>query len=87
MYRKECRGSVTNVVNCPALAATGLGVVSIASQMFTRTGANLALNPPLSNAFDKSTIPYYNVYFSDTEHEAHVDADVRPGLRLGDAAH
>ena len=36
--------------------------------MFTRSGANLALEPPLSNAFDKSTIPYYNVYFSDTWH-------------------
>ena len=26
------------------------------------------LQPPLSNAFDKSHIPYYNVYFSDTWH-------------------
>ena len=26
------------------------------------------LQPALSNAFDKSTIPYYNVYFSDTWH-------------------
>ena len=68
-------GKATNVVNCPALAATDLGVVSIASQMFTRTGANLALNPPLSNAFDKSTIPYYNVYFGDTWH-------MKPSLTL-----
>jgi hypothetical protein len=30
--------------------------------------ANLALNPPLTHAFDQSTIPYYNVYFSDTWH-------------------
>jgi len=26
------------------------------------------LNPPLTPAFDQSTIPYYNVYFSDTWH-------------------
>jgi len=61
-------GKTTTISNCTALAAADLGVVSIASQMFTRTGAKLALNPPLSNAFDKSTIPYYNVYFGDTWH-------------------
>ena len=32
------------------------------------SGANLTLNPPLTPAFDKSTIPYYNIYFSDTWH-------------------
>src|SRR5580704_10217118 len=58
----------TTVKNCPALSAAVLGVVSIASQVFTRSGANLNLNPPLSNAFDQSVIPYYNVYFSDTWH-------------------
>src|SRR5579862_2065134 len=68
-------GKTTNIVNCTSLAAADLGVVSIASQMFTRTGANLALNPPLSNAFDKSTIPYYNVYFGDTWH-------MKPSLTL-----
>jgi hypothetical protein len=45
-----------------------LGIVSIAQQAYTRSGANLALNPPLTPAFDQSTIPYYNVYFSDTWH-------------------
>jgi len=53
---------------CDSLVAAELGVVSIASQMFTRSGASLNLQPPLSNAFDKSHIPYYNVYFSDTWH-------------------
>ncbi len=28
----------------------------------------MTLNPPLTPAFDQSTIPYYNVYFSDTWH-------------------
>ena len=53
---------------CDSLVATDLGLVSIASQMFARSGPNLTLQPPLSNAFDKSHIPYYNVYFSDTWH-------------------
>ncbi|MFZ0762174.1 MAG: carboxypeptidase-like regulatory domain-containing protein, partial [Candidatus Sulfotelmatobacter sp.] len=60
--------ATTNIANCSSDAAAVLGVVSIASQLFTRSGSNLALNPPLSNAFDKSVIPYYNVYFSDTWH-------------------
>jgi hypothetical protein len=53
---------------CDSLVATDLGMVTIASQMFARAGASLNLQPPLSNAFDKSHIPYYNVYFSDTWH-------------------
>jgi len=53
---------------CDSLVAASLGIVSIASQMFARSGPNLSLLPPLSNAFDKSTIPYYNIYFSDTWH-------------------
>ncbi len=43
-----------------------LGIVSVSQQAFTRTGANLALNPPNTPAFDKSTIPYYNVYVADS---------------------
>jgi Carboxypeptidase regulatory-like domain len=58
----------TTPKTCDSLYANVLGVVSIASQMFARSGASLTLNPPLSNAFDQSTIPYYNVYFSDTWH-------------------
>ena len=48
--------------------AATLGIVSIAQIAYTRSGANLALNPPLTPASDQSTIPYYNVYFSDTWH-------------------
>jgi hypothetical protein len=43
-----------------------LGIVSIAQTAFTRAGSQLTLNPPLTPAQDKSTIPYYNVYFSDS---------------------
>src|ERR1700685_2115918 len=58
----------TTPKTCDSLYATVLGVVSIASQMFARSGTSLTLDPPLTNAFDKSKIPYYNVYFSDTWH-------------------
>jgi len=58
----------TKASTCDSLTAAALGVVSIASQMFARSGTSLTLDPPLSNAFDKSKIPYYNVYFSDTWH-------------------
>jgi Carboxypeptidase regulatory-like domain len=69
---QPCSGTSTNgptsIANCSSVASAVLGSVSIASQLFTRSGANLALNPPLSSAFDKSKIPYYNFYFSDTWH-------------------
>jgi hypothetical protein len=43
-----------------------LGIVTDSQIAYTRSGSNLALNPPLTHAFDQSTIPYYNVYFSDS---------------------
>jgi hypothetical protein len=43
-----------------------LGIVSIAQTAFTRSGPQLTLNPPLTPAQDKSVIPFYNVYFSDS---------------------
>jgi hypothetical protein len=46
--------------------AAMLGIVSIAQVAYTRSGPDLTLNPPLTPAEDKSTIPYYNVYFSDS---------------------
>lgn len=42
------------------------GIVTDSQVAYTRTGLNLALNPLGTPAFDKSTIPYYNVYFSDS---------------------
>ena len=51
-----------------ALTAGALGIVSISQIAYTRAGASLALNPPLTPAEDTLTIPYYNVYFSDTWH-------------------
>jgi hypothetical protein len=49
-------------------AAAILGIVTDSQIAYTRSGSNLALNPPLTHAFDQSTIPYYNVYFSDSWH-------------------
>jgi hypothetical protein len=61
-------GAATTVDNCGALTAAALGIVSISQVAYTRAGANLSLNPPLTPAEDTLTIPYYNVYFSDTWH-------------------
>jgi hypothetical protein len=55
--------------------ASMLGIVSDSQVAYTRTGANLALNPPLTPAYDQSTIPYYNVYFSDSWH-------IKPSLTI-----
>jgi len=49
-------------------SAAVLGIVTDSQIAYTRAGTNLALNPPLTHAFDQSTIPYYNVYFSDSWH-------------------
>jgi hypothetical protein len=43
-----------------------LGLVSQPQVAYTRAGANLALQPLGSSAFDKSIIPTYNTYVSDT---------------------
>jgi len=43
-----------------------LGMPGVTQIAYTRTGQNLTLNPPNTPAFDQSTIPYYNLYFSDS---------------------
>ena len=60
--------STTDIANCGALTAAALGIVSISQIAYTRNGSNLALNPPLTPAEDELTVPYYNVYFTDTWH-------------------
>jgi len=56
-------------------SAAVLGIVTDAQVAYTRSGSDLALNPPLTHAFDQSTIPYYNVYWSDSWH-------VKPSLTV-----
>lgn len=49
--------------------AAALGIVTDSQIAYTRSGPNLTLNPkPLTPAQDQSTIPFYNVYFSDSWH-------------------
>ncbi len=60
--------ATTDIPNCAALTAAALGIVSISQIAYTRAGANLTLNPPLTPAEDTLTIPYFNSYFSDTWH-------------------
>jgi hypothetical protein len=50
------------------VASAVLGLVTDSQQVYTRAGKNLALNPPLTQAKENVTVPYYNVYFSDTWH-------------------
>jgi Carboxypeptidase regulatory-like domain len=57
-----------DISNCPALVAGALGIVSISQIAYTRAGASLTLNPPLTPAEDTLTVPYFNSYFSDTWH-------------------
>ena len=48
------------------IVAASLGIVTDSQVAYTRTGNNLVLNPPLTPAADYSTIPFYNLYVSDT---------------------
>src|SRR5205085_2565948 len=45
-----------------------LGLVTQPQTLYTRLGANLSLQPLGTHAQDKSVIPYYQGYFSDTWH-------------------
>ena len=56
-------------------AAEVYGIVTEAQTVYTRSGASLTLQPPLTHAFDQSTINYYNMYISDTWH-------MKPSLTL-----
>jgi hypothetical protein len=48
------------------LASEVLGMVGLPQVAYARSGADLALQPVGSSAFDQSTIKFYNVYMSDT---------------------
>ncbi len=68
-----CTGAFASDPNCTSQAKTWgrdyaamLGIVSASQIAYTRSGSNLTLNPPLTPAEDKVTIPYYNFYGSDT---------------------
>jgi len=54
--------------NCGGYTAAVLGMVSQSAVVLTRSGPSLSLQPFGTPAQARSTIPYYNVYFSDTWH-------------------
>jgi len=60
--------AATDATNFGRDYAAALGIVSLSQTAFTRSGSDLTLNAPLTPAQDKSTIPFYNVYFSDSWH-------------------
>jgi hypothetical protein len=45
-----------------------LGIVNQPQQLFTRSGAQLTLNPNGTPMFDQSTINFYNLYVTDSWH-------------------
>ncbi|HTU32861.1 MAG TPA: carboxypeptidase-like regulatory domain-containing protein, partial [Candidatus Acidoferrum sp.] len=61
-------GAANETAATDRAAAAVLGIVTDSQVVYTRSGQNLTLNPPLTPAFDQSTIPYYNIYFSDSWH-------------------
>ena len=67
--------------------AATLGIVSASQIAYTRSGPNLTLNPPLTPAFDKSTIPVLQRLFQrHLAHEADFHLHLRLGMDAGDAA-
>jgi hypothetical protein len=50
------------------LLAMNTAMITDNQIVYTRSGASLTLNPPLTPAYDQSTILYYNMYVSDTWH-------------------
>jgi Carboxypeptidase regulatory-like domain len=67
MYAAGFAGGAETSVTDRDLAAV-MGIVTDSQVAYTRSGKNLALNAPLTPAYDMSTIPYYNVYWSDSWH-------------------
>lgn len=61
-------GAANETLATDRAAAAVLGIVTDSQVVYTRSGEDLTLNPPLTPAFDQSTIPYYNIYFSDSWH-------------------
>ncbi|HEY2015280.1 MAG TPA: carboxypeptidase regulatory-like domain-containing protein, partial [Bryobacteraceae bacterium] len=51
-----------------SLMAQVLGMVNQPQVAYTRSGSSLALQPVGAFAFEKSVIPYYDLYWSDTWH-------------------
>ncbi len=64
-----------NLANYAMMYNELMGIVTQSQVMYTRSGANLTLNPLGTPGFDQSVVPTYDTYFSDTWH-------IRPTLTL-----
>jgi len=58
----------SQISNYNKLYSEVLGIVGQSQDLFTRSGAQLTLQPPGSFMYDQSIIPSYNIYFTDTWH-------------------
>jgi hypothetical protein len=58
----------TQQSNWNTLYSEVLGLVNQPQVAYTRSGASLALQPVGAYAYERSVIPYYNAYWSDTWH-------------------
>ena len=74
IYAAGFAGGTASTTSERDLAAV-LGIVTDSQVVYTRQGAALNIQPLGSAASDKSTINYYNVYFSDSWH-------LKPSLTL-----
>ncbi|HEY6392365.1 MAG TPA: carboxypeptidase-like regulatory domain-containing protein, partial [Bryobacteraceae bacterium] len=74
-YRLPDGAAASAATNYPILFNEIMGIVNQTQVMYTRSGANLQLNPLGTPGFDQSVIPSYDLFFTDTWH-------MRPSLTL-----
>ena len=74
-YRLPDGAAASAATNFPILFNEIFGIVNQTQVMYTRSGANLQLNPLGVPGADRSVIPTYDLHFTDTWH-------IRPTLTL-----
>ena len=60
--------AATAAASYPIMYNEIMGIVNQTQVMYTRSGANLQLNPLGTPGFDQSVVPTYETFFSDTWH-------------------
>jgi len=74
-YVLPAGAAASAATNYPILYNEIMGILTQTQVMYTRSGANLQLNPQGTPGFDQSVVPTYDVHFTDTWH-------LRPSLTL-----
>ena len=74
-YALPAGAASSAAANYPILYNEIMGIVTQTQVMYSRSGANLQLNPLGTPGFDQSVVPSYDLFFSDTWH-------MRPSLTL-----